>query len=60
MSHDTSDTTREKVTDPVCNMTFAAEKAVATAEYGGVTYYFCTEACHRQFVQNPDQYIANA
>jgi hypothetical protein len=26
------------------------------AEYQGVTYYFCSEDCHRAFVKNPAKY----
>lgn len=45
-----------KVTDPVCGMEFIQEKAAARAEYKGRTYYFCTEACHRQFERRPEKY----
>lgn len=60
MSHDSHDPIREKVTDPVCNMTFPVKKAVATAEHGGVTYYFCTEACHKQFAEDPEKYVSSS
>ncbi len=45
-----------KVTDPVCGMTFEPDKAVAKVEYMGTTYYFCTEACRKQFEQDPGRY----
>jgi YHS domain-containing protein len=49
-----------KVTDPVCGMEFAQEKAATRAEYKGRTYYFCTEACRRQFEQGPERYAKTA
>lgn len=46
-----------KVTDPVCGMQINAEKAAAKVEYQGQTYYFCTEACRKQFEQDPSKYV---
>ncbi|MFQ5890070.1 MAG: YHS domain-containing protein, partial [Gemmatimonadota bacterium] len=46
-----------KVTDPVCGMRFKPEKAVARAEFGGKTYYFCTMACRRRFEKEPGRYV---
>lgn len=51
--------TTVKVIDPVCKMEFKIEKAVAQTEYRGKTYHFCTNACLRQFEENPDRYIDN-
>lgn len=45
-----------KVTDPVCEMDFAPQRAAARVEYRGRTYYFCTQACRRQFEQRPEKY----
>jgi len=45
------------VVDPVCNMEFKKEKAKATHEYNGKTYYFCAEKCKDKFVKNPGQYV---
>ncbi len=45
------------VVDPVCNMEFKKEKAKATYEYNGKTYYFCAEKCKDKFVKNPGQYV---
>lgn len=45
-----------KVTDPVCGMTLPQEKAVAKVEYQGRTYYFCSEACRKQFEAEPERY----
>lgn len=50
----------EKVVDPVCDMEFKIEKAVTQTEYKGRTYYFCTEACKRQFDADPDRYAEPA
>jgi YHS domain-containing protein len=48
------------VTDPVCGMTIHPEDAAATEEYGGRTYYFCSEDCHRQFTADPEKYVADS
>jgi YHS domain-containing protein len=44
------------VTDPVCGMEIDSAAAAASEEYGGKTYYFCSEGCHQQFVAAPEQY----
>ena len=44
------------VTDPVCGMEIDSAEAAASEEYGGKTYYFCSEGCHQQFVAAPEQY----
>ncbi|GIW53588.1 MAG: hypothetical protein KatS3mg081_2943 [Gemmatimonadales bacterium] len=46
-----------KVKDPVCGMEFEAEKAVAQVQHQGKTYYFCTEACRKQFEADPAKYV---
>ncbi|HCT14174.1 MAG TPA: heavy metal translocating P-type ATPase [Corynebacterium nuruki] len=48
------------VTDPVCGMTIHPEDAAATGEYGGRTYYFCSEHCHRQFTADPEKYVTDS
>ena len=40
-------------TDPVCGMRIDNDDAVATAEYEGKTYYFCSQACHDAFANDP-------
>ena len=47
-----------KVTDPVCGMQFDAAKAAAQVQYQGQTYYFCTQACRKQFEQDPAKYVS--
>ena len=42
--------------DPVCGMTVDEKKAAATASHGGVTYYFCAEACKKTFERDPAKY----
>lgn len=51
---------REQVMDPVCGMTFRVEKAAATAQYDGRHYYFCSHACHKQFLDAPEKYARPA
>lgn len=47
----------ETVRDPVCGMEFGSEKAAGTVEYRNTTYYFCTDACRRQFSAEPQRYV---
>jgi len=47
----------EKVKDPVCGMTIDKEKAVATAQYKGKTFYFCALGCKKQFDKDPQKYV---
>jgi Cu+-exporting ATPase len=42
--------------DPVCGMEVAADSEW-TAEYEGVTYYFCSEQCRDEFMQEPTKYL---
>ena len=43
--------------DPVCGMTVDEEKAAATSEYKGKTYYFCLKGCKRAFDKYPEKYL---
>jgi YHS domain-containing protein len=47
-----------KVIDPVCGMAIKPEKAVATITYEGQLYYFCTEACKKQFEDSPARFAS--
>lgn len=47
----------EQVKDPVCGMTIDKDKAAATAQYKGQTYYFCAAACKKQFEKDPEKYV---
>ena len=36
------------------------DKAAAISEYGGKTYYFCSEYCKREFDREPEKYLSPA
>jgi Cu+-exporting ATPase len=42
--------------DPVCGMEVTAESEW-TAEYEGVTFYFCSEGCRDKFIEEPGKYL---
>jgi Cu+-exporting ATPase len=46
----------ELVEDPVCGLPVDPERALAKADHGSITYYFCAEPCRRQFERNPEDY----
>jgi len=48
-------TARRGVTDPVCGMKVDRAKAV-TAQFGGRTFYFCSEHCRHAFEADPTSY----
>jgi YHS domain-containing protein len=43
--------------DPVCKMEVNPMSAEAQSEYGGQTFYFCSETCREQFDRDPERYI---
>lgn len=45
------------VTDPFCGMRLAPAEAAATAEYDGVTYYFCLEDHKEAFLADPERIL---
>jgi membrane fusion protein, copper/silver efflux system len=48
------------VKDPVCGMGVDKSKALAAGrkrEYGGETYYFCSDQCKHKFEAKPDSYV---
>jgi P-type Cu2+ transporter len=45
------------VTDPVCGMRIDSDAAPTSAEHEGVTYHFCSNACHDRFVADPTRYV---
>lgn len=47
----------DQVTDPVCGMKIKPSEAVATAEYKGQTYYFCSQDCADSFRESTDDYV---
>ncbi len=44
------------VTDPVCGMQVEMEKATASVDYQGRTYYFCSRGCSWEFQQDPERF----
>ncbi len=44
------------VTDPVCGMEIEKEDAVATSDFKGTTYYFCSRDCKEEFDSAPEDY----
>ena len=42
--------------DPVCGMRIDSEEAAGTIEYGGKTYYFCSQTCFDAFKVTPTSY----
>lgn len=44
------------VEDPVCGMYLMPDDAVAETEYGGQTFYFCSEECQAEFEMDPERY----
>ena len=47
-----------KAIDPVCGMTVDTEKAAATYEHAGKTYYFCCAHCREKFRGAPEKYLS--
>ena len=61
MSINTDETaTLTSGTDPVCGMTIDPSLAAGQAEYGGRTYYFCSEHCLHRFNADPAAYAMPA
>ena len=44
------------VLDVVCQMEIIPDEVVASSEYNGVTYYFCSDWCKRKFDANPNAF----
>lgn len=42
--------------DPVCGMDVEPSRAAAEEEFEGQTFYFCSEHCHRKFLEEPNRY----
>ncbi len=48
--------------DPVCGMSLDQEKAIAGSlmeSYRGETFVFCSDKCHKQFLQDPAKYAGD-
>ena len=44
------------VRDPVCEMSVEKERAAATIEHQGETYYFCSRGCSWEFEEDPGRF----
>ena len=47
-------------TDPVCGMKVDDKNTQNQTQYGGQTYWFCSEECKNKFEQNPEEFAAAA
>jgi len=46
--------------DPVCGMSLDRDKAIAGSHsetYHGETFVFCSDKCHKKFLQDPSKYL---
>ncbi|MGQ0444236.1 MAG: YHS domain-containing protein [Beijerinckiaceae bacterium] len=43
--------------DPVCGMDVDRSKGKHSADYGGHTYYFCSQGCKAKFAADPASYV---
>ncbi len=46
--------------DPVCGMTVQPDRAAATVDHEGKTYYFCAKSCAQKFSLDPEKYLKPA
>jgi len=46
--------------DPVCGRELKRADAAAAVDYHGTVYFFCSEACHEQFVADPTLFVGDA
>src|SRR3990172_3620083 len=51
---------KRNVTDPVCAMSFRAQRAAATTPFGGTIYHFCSESCQSLFERDPGVFALKA
>lgn len=47
----------ESVTDPVCGMRIRRSAAVASSDFKGHPYFFCSTACRGRFDATPEHYV---
>jgi YHS domain-containing protein len=48
--------TGQTVTDPVCGMQIEPLQAAATRTHEGVTFYFCSQGCAKEFDADPHRF----
>jgi YHS domain-containing protein len=46
--------------DPVCKSKVEEKSAIFKSQYGGETYYFCSQQCVEQFEDHPEKYAVAA
>jgi Cu+-exporting ATPase len=51
------DEAKHMAKDPVCGMNVDPGSAKHSAEYGGHTYYFCSQGCKTKFVADPVSFL---
>ncbi len=49
-----------QVKDPVCGMVLDDKDVVATSEYRGKRYSFCSQDCKAAFDKDPERYAGKA
>jgi YHS domain-containing protein len=54
---DYSDGERTYSLDPVCGAKVDEAEAAGKTGFAGVTYYFCSPFCQKNFEQDPGKYI---
>ncbi len=54
------ETDRKFINDPVCGMEVDPATSAASQEVSRKTYYFCSDACHNTFQQDPGKYTGAA
>jgi YHS domain-containing protein len=42
--------------DPVCRIDLDEQNAIATSEYQGKIYWFCTHTCKEAFEEDPERF----
>lgn len=43
--------------DPVCGMQVDEKKVTQKTFYRGITYYFCSATCKKEFDKDPSKYV---
>jgi Cu+-exporting ATPase len=59
LSMDQHDEQATAAIDPVCGMEVDPATAAGSSEYEGMTYYFCSVGCKRQFDKDPQVFIVD-
>jgi Cu+-exporting ATPase len=53
----TPEAAESDVEDPVCGMRMKPARAAARADDHGKSFYFCSERCRTQFMEEPGRYV---